>query len=74
MDVRERPSVAWNRLVLTEEQAAEFLQCSPQTVRKRAAAGEFPRYRVGGEWRYYVYDLLDHVLTGDNDRGGSDLG
>lgn len=64
-------------MVLKEEQAAEFLKCSPQTLRKRAAAGEVPRYAVGGEWRYYVYDLLDHVIIagGDRslDRSGSDL-
>ena len=55
-------------MVLREEQAAEFLKCSPQALRKRAAGGEVPRYRVGGEWRYYVYDLLDHVLGAKGDR------
>jgi hypothetical protein len=59
---RERPPVAWDKLVLKEEQAAEFLKCSPQTIRKRAAAGDLPRRSVGGEFRYYVYDLLDYAL------------
>jgi len=45
-----------------EHQAAEFLKCSPQTMRQRAAAGEIPHHTVGGEYRYYVYDLLDYVL------------
>lgn len=63
VDVRERPPVPWDRMVLKEEQAAEFLKCSPQTLRKRASSGEIPRYRVGGEWRYYVYDLLDYTLA-----------
>jgi hypothetical protein len=62
-DIRERPPVAWDRMILKEEQAAEFLKCSPQTLRKRAAAGEIPRYAAGGEFRYYVYDLLDYVLS-----------
>ena len=71
---RERPQIPWDRIVLKEDQAAEFLKCSPQTLRKRAARGEVPRYGVGGEWRYYVYDLLDYVLgaacepTGGTDR------
>ncbi|HEX6711565.1 MAG TPA: helix-turn-helix domain-containing protein [Rubrobacter sp.] len=77
-DVRERLPVSWDRLVLKEEQAAEFLKCSPQTLRKRAASGEIPRYVVGGEYRYYVYDLLDYVISPDADRGsdrsGSDPG
>lgn len=62
-DARERPPVAWDRIVLKEDQAAEFLKCSPQTLRKRAASGEVPRYGVGGEYRYYVYDLLDYALA-----------
>ena len=61
-EARERPPVAWDRLVLKEHQAAEFLKCSPQTMRQRAASGEIPRHSVGGEYRYYVYDLLDYVL------------
>lgn len=68
VDIRERPPVSWDRLVLKEDQAAEFLKCSPQTLRKRAASGEVPRYAVGGEWRYYVYDLLDLVLSAKSDR------
>lgn len=73
VDVRERPPVSWDRLVLKEEQAAEFLKCSPQTLRKRAASGEIPRYGVGGEYRYYVYDLLDYVFSDrDFDKSGGD--
>ena len=60
----ERPPVPWNRMVLKEEQAAEFLKVGRSTLRKRAAAGEVPRYLVGGEYRYYVYDLLDYVIGG----------
>ena len=49
-------------MVLKENQAAEFLKCSPQTLRRRASSGEIPRYSVGGEFCYYVYDLLDYVI------------
>ena len=63
VDMRERPPVEWDKIVLREEQAAEFLKCAPQTLRRRAAAGVVPRYLVGGEYRYYVYDLLDYVLS-----------
>ena len=74
----ERPPIPWDRLVLKEEQAAEFLKCSRSTLRKRAASGEVPRYAVGGEWRYYVYDLLDYVLAGNpvraDEEGVGDLG
>jgi hypothetical protein len=59
----ERPPVVWDRIVLKEEQAAEFLKCSPQTLRRRASSGEISRYAVGGEFRYYVYDLLDYALS-----------
>lgn len=51
-----------------EEQAAEFLKLSPQTLRKRAASGEIPRYEVGGEYRYHVYDLLDYAVSPGTDR------
>ena len=59
-------------MVLKEDQAAEFLKCAPKILRKRAASGEIPRYAVGGKWRYYVYDLLDHVLPGKGDRSVGD--
>jgi hypothetical protein len=35
VDARERPPVTWDRLVLKDDQAAEFLKCSPQTLRER---------------------------------------
>ena len=60
----ERPPVPWDRIVLTEAQAAEFLKVARSTVRKHAAAGRIPRYRVGSEYRYYVYDLIDY-MTGE---------
>lgn len=62
-ETRERPPVAWDKLVLKEEQAAEFLKLPRTTFRKKAAAGEFVRYGVtGGTYRYYVYDLMDWLM------------
>lgn len=63
IDAPERPPVSWDRLVLTEEQAAEFLKRSRSWVRARAQEGKIPRYADGGEHRYYVYDLLDYTLS-----------
>ena len=61
----ERPPLPWNRIVLKEDQAAEFLKLPRSTFRKKAAAGEFVRYGVtDGTYRYYAYDLLDWL----NDR------
>jgi hypothetical protein len=54
---------------ITPAQLAEFLKCSPQTLRKRATSSEVPRYTVGGEYRYFVYDLLDYVIGSGTDRG-----
>ena len=48
--------------MLKEDQAAEFLKLSRSAFRKRAAAGEFPRYSQRGGYRYYIYDLLDYVI------------
>ena len=67
-DGRERPPVPRNRLVLAEVQAAKFLKMSRTTFRKRAAAGEFPRYGMRGGYRYSVYDLLDWLM--DQRQGG----
>lgn len=58
----ERPPGPWDRIVLTEEQAAEFLNRSRTWVRDKAREGKIPRYADGGEYHYYVYDLLDYTL------------
>lgn len=41
----ERPVVAWDRLILREQDAAEFLKLPPSTFRGKAASGEFDRHR-----------------------------
>ena len=62
-DYPVRPPVAWDRLVLTEAQAAEFLKDARSTLMTCARAGNIPHYQVVGEFRYYVYDLLDYALS-----------
>lgn len=37
--------------------AARILGMSVVTVRRRAAAGELPGVRIGGEWRFLVSEL-----------------
>jgi excisionase family DNA binding protein len=43
--------------VLTVEEAAEFLRCSPDTVKRRARAGELPASKIGRAWRFRRADL-----------------
>lgn len=60
----ERPVIQWDRLILREPDAAEFLKLPPSTFRAKAAAGEFDRHRLtDGTWGYYAYDLLDWFLS-----------
>ena len=47
-----------NNLVLTTEEAAEFLKLTPFTVRDYARRGVLPSRKVGKAWRFYKPDLL----------------
>jgi PTS system nitrogen regulatory IIA component len=47
-----------NNLVLTTEEAAEFLKLTPFTVRDYARRGILPSRKVGKGWRFYKPDLL----------------
>jgi excisionase family DNA binding protein len=47
-----------NSLVLTTEEAAEFLKLTPFTVRDYARRGILPSRKVGKGWRFYKPDLL----------------
>lgn len=60
----ERPRVDAEWLILTEEEAARVLKVARPTFRKWAGAGRVPRYQIGGEYRYYIYDLLDLMEDG----------
>jgi excisionase family DNA binding protein len=47
--------------ILTVQQAAELLQCKPQTVRNYLKAGKLPGRRIGKEWRIVEADVLAFV-------------
>ena len=51
-------AVMENDLVLTTEEAAEFLKLTPFTVRDYARRGILPSRKVGKAWRFYKPDLL----------------
>jgi PTS system nitrogen regulatory IIA component len=45
-------------LVLTTEEAAEFLKLTPFTVRDYARRGILPARKVGKAWRFFKPDLV----------------
>jgi len=47
-----------NNLVLTTEEAAEFLKLTPFTVRDYARRHILPSRKVGKGWRFYKPDLV----------------
>jgi excisionase family DNA binding protein len=47
-----------NDLVLTTEEAAEFLKLTPFTVRDYARRRILPARKVGKGWRFYKPDLV----------------
>jgi len=53
--------------VLTTREAAEFLKCSVETLKRRAAAGEIPAAKTGREWRFLL-DELEAWLRAGGDR------
>ena len=56
--LEEWREVMENNLVLTTEEAAEFLKLTPFTVRDYARRGILPSRKVGKAWRFYKPDLL----------------
>ena len=53
--------------VMTVEQAALYLQLTPDTVRKGARTGKIPAARVCGRWRF-IQDELDAWLKSGGSR------
>ena len=53
--------------VMTVEQAALYLQLTPDTVRKGARTGKIPAARVCGRWRF-IQDELDAWLKAGGSR------
>jgi len=54
--------------VLTLEEAANFLRCSPDTVKRRARAGEVPASKIGRAWRFRRADLDQWLAEGGTRR------
>jgi excisionase family DNA binding protein len=54
--------------VLTLEEAASFLRCSPDTVRRRARAGELPAAKLGRAWRFRRAELDQWLADGGTRR------
>jgi excisionase family DNA binding protein len=54
----QRREVMENDLVLTTEEAAEFLKLTPFTVRDYARRRILPARKVGKGWRFYKPDLV----------------
>lgn len=48
--------------VLTVEQAAQYLQLSPTTVRRLLRAGTLPGFKYGDQWRIHKAAVV-HQLT-----------
>lgn len=46
---------------LTLNQAAEFLHCNPETVRRLAQAGQIPCGKLGRKWVFIQQDLEQHI-------------
>src|SRR5689334_18333156 len=47
--------------LITADQAAENLNCSPKTVKRMAARGEIPAMQIGNRWRFRP-SLLDEFI------------
>jgi excisionase family DNA binding protein len=51
--------------ILTVDQAADFLQLTPPTIRQMAARGLLPGRRFGRMWRFSRRQLLEFIETGN---------
>ena len=47
--------------VLTLQQASEFLQCHPETVRRLANSKQIPAAKIGRKWVFIKQDLAHYV-------------
>lgn len=46
---------------LTLQQAAEFLHCNPETVRRLAQANKIPSAKLGRKWVFIEQDLAQYI-------------
>lgn len=46
---------------VTVPEMAEILRVSPDTIRRRATAGDIPAVRIGRQWRFDVTEVREHL-------------
>ena len=49
--------------ILTPEQAAEILQCAPDTIRDKASANNFPAFKLGRDWCIPRQTLIEYACA-----------
>ena len=54
--------------IMTVEQAAEYLQVVPETIRRAAREGSLPAAKFGKSWRFRKVDVDDFLSRGGNRR------
>jgi excisionase family DNA binding protein len=54
--------------VLTVDEAAAFLRCSPDTVKRQAREGRLPAAKIGRAWRFRRTDLDRWLAEGGTRR------
>ena len=52
-----------NDEILTAEEAAKLLKCTPVYLKSQSAAGNYPGLMVAGEWRYVKSQLIEWLRT-----------
>ena len=52
--------------LMTSIEAAAFLKVHPTTLRRLAAQGRVPAFKVGKDWRYHRLELEAHVIAQRN--------
>lgn len=51
-------------LVMTPEEAAKLLRCTPEYVSKMAKHGILPGFQLGNRWRFRREDILAFTVKG----------
>lgn len=52
--------------IMRVSDAAEFLQCTEEHVRRLARRAELPARKIGSEWRFSRRQLLAYIEAGEN--------
>ncbi len=52
-----------NEPILTVEQVAQMLRCTPATVRVLAKDGKIPAAKIGKAWLFVETDLVAHIRS-----------